>query len=354
MKTRFLDVRNCHALLPSGHGLSLMQRLEECLRGINDQDGPLHGAIDALVRHNEKTRSLSPGSRRFTGSALEIAQVGILSDGMINTRAIERGGQGPAKLHTILVYEDGTTWKTIVPIQFLLKSWGDANDGYQCYIHTISRNLDQIHSIQDWQMRAEADSDDYYYVGITGRNWLARFSEHMGEMRRGSRKRFHEEWRASLGMRDGQYVSALMDINLTYEQAMDLEEAQVDRVADGPNGLNMIPGGFTGLKHLHEHGVIARQNITLEERDRAVEEYLRQNPRKGIPNPFMSELWKDDEYYQRVIEARPKTLSADQVRKIRRMSAEGASIENIAKEVGALNETQVKNVIAGRTYNRVK
>jgi len=354
MKTRFLDVRNCHALLPSGHGLSLMQRLEECLRGINDQDGPLRGAIDALVRHNEKTRSLSPGSRRFTGSSVEIAQVGVLSDRMINTRAIERGGQGPAKLHTILAYEDGTTWKTIVPIQFLLKSWGDANDEYQCYIHSISRNLDQVRSIEDWQARAEADSDDYYYVGITGRNWLARFSEHIGEMRRGSRKRFHEEWRASLGMRDGQYVSALMDINLTYEQAMDLEEAQVDRVAYGPNGLNMIPGGFKGLKHLHEHGVIARQNITLEERDRAVDEYLRQNPRKGIPNPFMSELWKDDEYYQRVIEARPKTLSADQVRKIRRMAAEGASIERIANEVRALNETQVKNVIAGRTYNRVK
>lgn len=172
-------------------------------------------------------------------------------------------------------------------------------------------------------------------------------------MRRGSRKRFHGAWRESLGMEDVNFVSSLMDINLTFDEAMKWEEVAVDRFAYGPNGLNMIPGGFKGLRHLHKYGIIARQNIALEERDSAVEEYLRKNPRKGVPNPLMAELWKDDDYYQRVIEARPKTLSGEQVRLIRRLAAEGNSIENIADEVDALNEVQVNNVLAGRTYRRV-
>ena len=251
------------------------------------------------------------------------------------------------------MYEDGTFWKTIVPLQFLLKGWGDANDGHQCYVHCISHNLGQVRNAEDWRARVEADSDEYYYVGITSRNWLQRLGEHIGEMRRGSRKRFHSAWRESLGMNDIQFVSSLMDINMEYEMAMQWEEVAVDRFAYGPNGLNMIPGGFKGLKHLHELGIIGRQDISLKERDSAVEEFLRQNPRKGIPNPLMSELWKDDDYYLRVIEARPKTLSREQVLLIRRLAAEGESIEDIAEEAGALNEIQVKNVLAGRTYRRV-
>ena len=134
---------------------------------------------------------------------------------------------------------------------------------------------------------------------------------------------------------------------------MDWEELHVEKLAYGPNGLNMIPGGFEGLRQLHKLGIIARQDISLDERERAMAEYLRQNPRKGIPNPFVAELWKDDDYYLKVIEARPKTLSPEQVRLIRRLAAEGKSIEETAEEVGALNEMQVKNVIVGRTYRRV-
>jgi len=199
----------------------------------------------------------------------------------------------------------------------------------------------------------EADSDEYYYVGITGRNWLLRLGEHIREMYRGSRKRFHAAWSESLGLSDVLFVSSLLDVNLTFEQAMDWEELHVEKFAYGPNGLNMIPGGFEGLRQLHKLGIIARQDISLDEREIAMAEYLRQNPRKGIPNPFMAELWKDDNHYLKVNEAIPGRLSAEQVRLIRKLAADGVSVEEIITEVGALNETQVKNVIAGRTYQRV-
>ena len=176
-----------------------------------------------------------------------------------------------------------------------------------------------------------------YFVGITGRNWLLRLSKHFGEMCRDSGRRFYEAWRNSLGISDAIITSGLMDINLTKEDAMNWEELNVDKVAYGPNGLNMIPGGFKGAKFLHEHRITNNINISLEDRERAISEYIRQNPRKGIPNPFISELWEDDDYYQRVIEARPKTLTADQVRQIRELEEMGWPVSEITKEVNSLN-----------------
>lgn len=354
MGTRFVDVQNCRALLPQAHGLAVIERLEACLQGINDQPGPTRGAVRRLIRHNKKTQDQQIGSMRYLDSPIEIAQIAHVGTGWINLQAVTRPDRGPAKLHACLVYPNGMNWKTIVPLQFLLKGWGDANAGHQGYCHVISRNVTEVRIREDGRVGSPDDSDEFYYVGITGRNWLHRLSEHLYEIGRGSRKRFHAAWRESLGMDDVHFASSLMDINMTYEQAMKWEEVAVERFAYGPNGLNMIPGGFKGLQFLHEHRITDRPRIPLDDRDRAIAEYVRQNPRKGVPNPYLSELWKDDDYYLKVIEARPKTLSADQVREIRRMSSEGFSIGEIADEVGALNEIQVKNVVAGRTYRRVR
>jgi hypothetical protein len=72
-----------------------------------------------------------------------------------------------------------------------------------------------------------------------------------------------------------------------------------------------------------------------------------------MPNPFMSELWKDDEHYRKVIGSRKKTLTSDQVKRIRALDQSGYSVAEITRIVGALNETQVKKVVANRTYTRV-
>lgn len=354
MKTRFLDVRNCHALLPKGTGLNFVKRLEECLSKVNSGESPLSGQVDKLIHHNQKSISNSVGHDRVIASPIEVGQMSFLADGIVNVRAAERTTAGPARLHTSLIYEDGTMWKTIIPLQFVLKGWGDANEGHQCYVHTITHNLQKVRSDQDMVKRMMADEDEYYYVGITGRDWLLRFSEHMGEMRRGSRKRFHHMWREAIGMTDVCFVSSLLNVNLSFEDAMNWEEMHVEKYAYGPYGLNMISGGFKGLRELHKLRITERVDISLEERDHAIGEYLRQNPRKGIPNPFVAELWKDDEHYLKVMESNPKTLSADQVRAIRALDTRGMSVEDITEKVGALNEIQVRKVIAGITYRRVK
>lgn len=90
---------------------------------------------------------------------------------------------------------------------------------------------------------------------------------------------------------------------------MNWEESKVKKVASDQYGLNMIPGGFAGLKYLHKHRIINRIDITLEEREDAINRFARKHPRRGIPNPFIAELWEDDEFYAKIMSARSKTLS---------------------------------------------
>jgi hypothetical protein len=67
----------------------------------------------------------------------------------------------------------------------------------------------------------------------------------------------------------------------------------------------------------------------------------------------MSELWKDDEHYLKVISSRENTLTPNQVRSIRALDQSGYSVAEITRKVGALNEKQVKDVLANRTYTRI-
>ncbi|MBD3352733.1 MAG: hypothetical protein GF364_14695 [Candidatus Lokiarchaeota archaeon] len=353
MKTKFLDSRNCHTILPYFGKLPFIRKLDDCLTGINKSPGKLSGSIDALINKNVKTINRLKSSKRLFYSPIDIAQNANIQNRVIQTVAHTSPQSPYAQFHLSLQFENGIIWKTIIPLQFLLKGWGDANKGYQCYIHTIAQHMDKISSLYDLKARSEHASDEYYYVGITSRNWLTRISEHMGEMNRGSRKRFHSAWRESLGLENVLFISILMELNMTFEDAMNWEEKYVDKIANDRQGLNMIPGGFKGISYLHKLRVINRTNITLEERDEALERYIHENPRRGIPNPFISELWKDNDYYLKVIEARPKTLSADQVKKIRKLNAEGMTAAEIVDEVKALNLIQVKNVLAGKTYMRI-
>lgn len=352
MKPKLLDKRNCHALLPMGHGLPMLQRLEHCLGQINDRPGKYRGLIDKLINHNKGTINTKLSAKRLLNIQIDIAQGLNLVEKGIKTEVRERPYPGPAQLHTVVEYEGGTAWKTLVPLQYLLKGWGDANSEHQCYVHSISKNMRRVGSIDQFLARQMCDEDTYYYVGITSRNWLERLGEHMGETRRGNRRLFYQVLRESLGWQDVLYISSLREINQSYDEAMNWEELQVDRIAADKYGLNMIPGGFKGLQYLHKLGITKKVRVSVEERDRAISDYFRRNPRKGIPNPLIRAWWTNDEHYEQINEANPKRLSLDQRKKIRRLHAEGVSISQITQYVSALNDRQVENFLSGKTYKR--
>jgi hypothetical protein len=212
----------------------------------------------------------------------------------------------------------------------------------------------------DGQRRVVLHIDDgslgmqHFYIGISKRNWLERMGEHFREIRNGSNKTFHAAWRQYVGTKKARLHSELIVTNHTFKQIMDWEEDQVDLQKKQGNSLNMIPGGFKGLKFLHEHRLLASLNATLEEREAAIALHEVINPRAGIPNLLISALWKDPDYAALVICGVEGRLSQDQVREIRALAAQGIAHKDIMTSVGARNILQVRRVAEGLTYARIR
>ncbi|HVT35496.1 MAG TPA: hypothetical protein VHE37_07930, partial [Nevskiaceae bacterium] len=142
-------------------------------------------------------------------------------------------------------------------------------------------------------------------------------------------------------------------INHSYDQIMAWEEHAVDQQMEAGTSLNMIPGGFKGMKFLHEHRLTTAPRVSIEERDNAIGAYQALNPRAGVPNLIISELWKDSRYAESVICGVEGRLSIDQVRKIRELFSAGVPLEKIVELSGARNTLQVERVTAQKTYTRI-
>jgi hypothetical protein len=238
---------------------------------------------------------------------------------------------------------NGTPWEIEFPLQMIMKYYPhNATGPYFGYCHSIA--------LMDEKNRVK---DQYFYVGITRRSWLTRMAEHFREINSGSDKTFHKEWRDHVGRKDVILTSELVVDNHTFDEIMRWEEDLVDRNLNTGKSLNMIPGGFKGMRYLHEHRLTHAPVVSLKERDRAVKEYQKQNPRKGIPNLLISELWNDPDWAAKAICSQTNRLSKDQVLAIRVLGAEGISPGEIIERVGARNELQVKRVLDGDTYKIV-
>lgn len=196
--------------------------------------------------------------------------------------------------------------------------------------------------------------DGYFYVGVTTRSWQKRWIEHKRHIDTGSRLLFHRKFREELDAERITYVHhKVMGITDDVEVLYNTEEYLVQAHWDDQRRLNMIPGGKSGLKYLREHGLLAPRVVpTPDERDGLLETWLRNNPRRGLPAPWVSEKWKNDEWAVAQICGRDGRLSVDQVRSIRRL-AEEHDAALIAERIGALNKEQVQRVIDGETYTRV-
>ncbi len=246
-------------------------------------------------------------------------------------------------LHVLVTEIDGLKRSVSLPLQALMVGWGDVAEGHQGYGHSISFFDEEGSDVEQW-----------YYAGITSRNWLERMEEHLHEIRSGSNKRFHAAWRTYAGNSRVLLGSELVVLNHSYEGIMAWEEEQVDIHMAAGRSLNMIPGGFKGLRFLHEHRLTAGVNISLEEREQAILEYVRQGGvRPRVPNLLLAELWRDDQFYLKVLAGRDDVLVPAQVIAIRQLAAGGKDIQQICEAVGARNFNQVRRVLAGKTYTRV-
>ncbi len=237
---------------------------------------------------------------------------------------------------------ENTEWNITVPLLSLFKNAKikqNAHMGYSHYIHFFDDD--------------DVYSEKYYvYDGITKRNWLLRMKEHFREMSQGSNKLFHQTWRAYLGNKKIALTSILCKLNQSYNNIMEWEENEVKWNMEKERSLNMIPGGFEGMKFLHTLRLLDGSSKTVDERNSALSEYER--TAKTGPNPIIRALWTDDAYAINIICGAEGRLSPEQVCAIREMGMQNISTAQIASQIGALNVGQVQRVLDNKTYTRIR
>lgn len=228
-----------------------------------------------------------------------------------------------------------------VPARILLKPNGWPKRSYVLYQHIFG----QGNSYPD---------DGFFYVGVTTRSWKERWNEHRRAMKSGSKLLFHRRFAEELEGKRISYVHhKVMGVTDDIEALYATEEFLVQGHWHDQRRLNMIPGGKGGLRYLRQNEMLKHHVVPEpDQRDQLIEKWMRANPRKGIPAPWISEMWKDDDWAIAQICGRARRLSVDQVRAIRSLALNN-SIEEIAKRIGALNTLQVKRVIDGKTYSRI-
>lgn len=197
-------------------------------------------------------------------------------------------------------------------------------------------------------------NDGFFYVGVTKRSWQKRWSEHKRAIDTGSPLLFHRRYREEKDKGRVTYINhKVMGVTDNLELLYAAEEFLVEGHWDDERRLNMIPGGKSGLRYLRENGLLEKSVVPLpDERYQIVDKWLRDNPRKGLPAPWVAEKWKDNAWAIAQICGRDGRLSVEQVRAIREL-AKKHTAEEIYERIGAKDVAQVTRVLDGRTYVRV-
>lgn len=308
---------------------------------------PRKGSMDAL--------SATAGTGRFPAClAGTIVQVRTFADenwGALmgrtdtSTTTVNTLTENRPTVHIVHRLPTGEPWSIIIPLAYLMKTFPLRANGCFGYVHSIHTNVNN----RDLDVPVKM----YRYHGVSQRNWLVRMREHIRGIERGDRKKFYNVWRQHAGSQLSSYLSEVCVAGLTYPEVMDWEEWAVDTCMAEGTSLNMIPGGFKGIRELHKFGVRGpHRNPT--ERNKLLKKFERANPQAGVPNPFMSKMWEDETYAEKMIcNEKLGRLSPAKIREIRRLNWAGKAPEDIAAAVGASNTEQVQNIIDGKTYTRI-
>lgn len=257
-------------------------------------------------------------------------------------QASDVGDTSPFTL-TIAVYDGESATALSLPLAEILRTAADISESYQVYRHGFSAR-DQ--SVRD----RGADGE---YIGVTKRGWNTRWQEHQRAAERGSHYRFHQALRHWRGI-TGTTCHQVLICGLAEAKAMAFEEYIVGNETLYPKGLNMIPGGYAGLKYLRQIGAAGvNERVTPDDKQEIVNRFFETASRKGLPNPLAAANWCDPSYAEKVICAGDDRLKPSQIRDARFLASIGKSTADIANEIGARNKPQVQRLLSGSTYSRI-
>lgn len=311
MKLKYVNPHNVEELVPAWAELPfrLSMSLDEALLSAFDQDSSLRPA-------------------RWDQRLAFWVEVDLTSDQpniQVCLPAASDAGSAPCGLLFISM----TKTSLVLPLNPMLKGADKLTGSHCVYVHTILTEC------------------PLSYVGVTKQRWFSRLAQHRSAAFCGSHLIFHSALRDHAG---AQMQHRVLVAGVDLDSAMALEEEFVEAASLYPKGLNMIPGGFAGLRYLARFGVHA---ATAADRDAQIERIAGLSSIDGHPNPLCAARWAgDQDFVNRVICGHSGRLTVDQVRQIRLLS----SFCKRAKEVSSLTgvpQHKVTSVIDGLTYGRV-
>jgi hypothetical protein len=249
-----------------------------------------------------------------------------------------------------------------IPMSYVVDQQASMHKHFAVYCHTIT---------PPW---SDADSalGGMNYIGITRQGWRRRFEQHLSNARQGSPLLFHR------ALRDHYRLARvcshrILNVTDNEKSAMNSEElcvrgtddpdilgrfSGIETFARGtlyPKGLNMIPGGYEGLRVLHKLGALDRDRpVNIDQREESLIKVMRRGEREGRANPLIAALWFDDDYATKIICGPSGRLKPEQIAQARYMNALGRGVSEIARLVGATTDSQIKRLLEGKTYSRIK
>lgn len=302
------------------------------------------GFIAPLTTIREGHRSVWRGDKFESGKDIEAGEIvlaPIISVDLVTDPLFINALQ-----HDIKTFDESKVVRPSllfsIPAHYLLSPQLLPNSANVLYQHIFGRG-------------ASYPFDGYFYVGVTKRSWQQRWSEHQRAIKNNSQLRFHRKFREEqLNGRLTYVHHKVMGITDNLEALYEAEEFLVEKHWDDERRMNMIPGGKSGLRYLREHGMLKQSVVPVpDERDGLVKTWLSEHPRKGLPAPWISEKWRDNDWAVAQICRRDDRLSVNQIRAIRELS-KNFSAEEIFIRIGAKDVHQVNRVLDGKTYTRIK
>src|SRR5690625_2789895 len=202
---KYIDERNALTILPIPQ--SSILELEEMLVEIDaGRQGNKSGYISKLVKINKNTRLTKKSWGRLATSkkvdlaitynfitfdeqedydkyfySYEVWSHGTPQAPMLMLSFDRISGVEPkGSLETKPEQRVSSRRVVSIPLQCILKNWGNVEKGYMIYEHNLSA-MDNAH----YQFESIS------YIGLTSRNWQARYKEHQRDALTGSELLFH-------------------------------------------------------------------------------------------------------------------------------------------------------------------
>lgn len=286
-----------------------------------------------VVEYDEETRNYGYTAQPLTGTDP--------LDSAFEQGASRYGDKGGGWCLMIVLKKGERRVLITVPLPAILRTTRDISGQFQVYSHCYTHD------------ETGANIERSTYIGVTKRGWRTRWQEHARSAERGSRYRFHQAIR-HWGERARTVTHSVIAVGMSEADAMALEEKMVGFETLYPKGLNMIPGGYAGLKYLRQIGAAgSSERITPDDKQDIVNRFFETASRRGLPNPLAAANWCNPSYAEKVICAGDDRLKPDQIRNARFLASLGRSADDIVTEIGASNRPQIRRLLSGSTYSRV-